>query len=157
MPTKAYLNVTSNTEQNLVKIAIQKPTGGFTYHLIQYQELLQLLKEDRHFYEIIGNNPIKPYFDIDVKATEEHYDDFRIEYYLNQIIYSLRQATKTQIERRDCVVMNSSSPSKKSYHIVVNNGMFFKHRSENERFVHYLKRINPDLVFIDSSVYILLS
>ena len=80
MPTKAYLHVTSNTEQNLVKVAIQKPTGGFTYHLIKYQEVLQLVKEDRHYYEIIGNNPIKPYFDIDVKATEEHYEDFRIEY-----------------------------------------------------------------------------
>ena len=59
MPTKAYLNVTSNTEQNLVKIAIQKKTGGFTYHLIKYQEVLQLVKEDRHYYEIIGSNPIK--------------------------------------------------------------------------------------------------
>merc|ERR1711988_2072570 len=71
----------------------------------------------------------------------------------NQIVFSLRYLTKRPIERKDCVVMNSSSSSKKSYHIVVNNGMFFKHRSENERFVHYLKRINPNLMYIDASVY----
>merc|ERR1711988_419611 len=71
----------------------------------------------------------------------------------NQIVFSLRYLTKRPIERKDCVVMNSSSSSKKSYHIVINNGMLFKHRSENERFVHYLKRINPNLMYIDASVY----
>ena len=50
MPTQQYLNVISNNEQNLVKVAIQKSTGGFTYHLIEYQTLLKLLQEDRHYY-----------------------------------------------------------------------------------------------------------
>merc|ERR1711988_830146 len=71
----------------------------------------------------------------------------------NQIVFSLRYLTKRPIERKDCVVMNSSSSSKKSYHIVINNGMLFEHRSENEKFVHYLKRNDPDLRYIDSSVY----
>ena len=153
MPTKEYLNVTSNTEQNLVKVAIQKSTGGYTYHLIEYQTLLKLLQEDRHYYEIIGNNPIKPYFDIDVKVGQNGYEDFSIAYYLNQIIYYFKEITGHKIERKQCVVMNSSSPSKKSYHIVINCGIYFKHRSDNEAFVKNIQRYDSTLEYIDGSVY----
>ena len=85
MPTQQYLNVTSNTEQHLVKVAIQKPTGGYTYHLFKYKDVLQLVEQDQHYYEIIGGDPIKPYFDIDVKVGESNYDDFNIQYYLDQV------------------------------------------------------------------------
>ena len=153
MPTQKYLNVTSNTEQNLVKVAIQKSTGGYTYHLIEYRILLKLLQEDRHYYEIIGNNPIKPYFDIDVKVGQNGYEDFSIAYYLNQIIYYFKEITGHKIERKQCVVMNSSSPSKKSYHIVINCGIYFKHRSDNEAFVKNIKRYDSTLEYIDASVY----
>ena len=124
MPTQQYLHVTSNTEQNLVKVAIQKSTGGYTYHLIEYRTLLKLLEEDRHYYEIIGNNPIKPYFDIDVNVEQDGYKDFSIVYYLNQIIYNFNEVTGHKIERKHCVVMNSSSSSKKSYHIVITVALF---------------------------------
>ena len=153
MPTQQYLNVTSNTEQNLVKVAIQKSTGGYTYHLIEYRTLLQLLEEDRHYYEIIGGDPIKPYFDIDVKFGDTGYKDFSIVYYLNQIIYYFKEVTKQKLERKDCVVMNSSSRSKKSYHIVINCGVYFKHRSDNEAFVKNIKRYDPTLEYIDACVY----
>ena len=153
MPTQQYLNVTSNTEQNLVKVAIQKSTGGYTYHLIEYRTLLKLLEEDRHYYEIIGGDPIKPYFDIDVKVGHDGYEDFSIVYYLNQIIYYFNQVTGHKIERKDCVVMNSSSSSKKSYHIVINGGIYFKHRSDNEAFVKNIKRYDSTLEYIDGNVY----
>ena len=76
MPTKQYLNVTSNTEQHLVKVAIQKPTGGYTY-----KDILELVEQDQHYYEIIGSTPIKPSFDIDVKVGEIGFNDFNIHYY----------------------------------------------------------------------------
>ena len=50
MPTKQYLNVTSNTEQHLVKVAIQKPTVGYTYHLFKYKDILELVEQDQHYY-----------------------------------------------------------------------------------------------------------
>merc|ERR1712146_221695 len=60
---------------------------------------------------------------------------------------------KTKLERKDCVVMNSSSRSKKSYHIVINCGVYFKHRSDNEAFVKNIKRYDPTLEYLDGNVY----
>ena len=154
MPTKQYLNVTSNTEQHLVKVAIQKPTGGYTYHLFKYKDILELVEQDRNYYEIIGSNPIKPYFDIDVKVGEPNYDDFNIQYYLDQIIYYFHQITGHRIDKKDCVIMNSSNPNKKkSYHIVIHNGIYLKHRTVNAAFVKYIKANDQTLEYIDASVY----
>ena len=54
MPIQQYLSVTSNSAQNLVKIAIHKSNGAYTCHSIEYRTLLKLLEEDWHYYEIIG-------------------------------------------------------------------------------------------------------
>ena len=73
--------------------------------------MLQLVEQDRNYYEIIGNNPIKPYFDIDVKFGEPGYDDFNIQYYLDQLIHYFGQVTGCSIDKKDCVIINSSNRS----------------------------------------------
>ena len=40
--------------------------------------MLQLVEQDQHYYEIIGRNPIKPYFDIDVKVGGQSLNCFSI-------------------------------------------------------------------------------
>ena len=50
--------------------------------------------------------------------------------------------------------MNSSNPKKKkSYHIVIHNGIYFNHRSDNAAFVKYIKTNDQTLEYIDASVY----
>ena len=50
--------------------------------------------------------------------------------------------------------MNSSNPSKKkSYHIVIHNGIYLKHRTDNAAFVKYIKASDTTLEYIDASVY----
>lgn len=124
-----------------------------------YQQ--KIVPEKRYFYEIaFGEYPQKPHFDIDIAANPNDVKD--IESLGEQIKDSLiEQVIKIYADRsvdldlqRDILVYTSHGPSKRSYHLVVNNYCHVDYRDARCLYEKVMLSL-PDSFssYIDRAVY----
>lgn len=109
------------------------------YGNMDYDKLNEIWKTNNHLYEIIPiNHYHKLYFDID-KRFESNENDENI---LKCIFTLVKDVLKIDIQNDSCVSFGRGEKQgylKTSYHIIVNNGLYFKNVDDTKKIISLLK------------------
>ena len=156
-----YDNVRTNTQKEKVKLAHDLMEGEASkgYSLITYNNnFLEMLKEDSNRYEMIDpNKPVKPYFDIDCKWSEDcGWGGNTLDDYLDNIVKRSQEFFEgVSLSTEDIVILDATTDRKYSYHLIVNT--FYVPYEHMKAFYKYVIDKNLEegvlLPCYDSAVY----
>ena len=111
-------------------------------------KLLKQMEKNNHLYEvIIGEYEMKPFFDLDTEdketpSTKEEQKE-KLHLFIEFIKSEIKQIYEIYLEDTDFVILDSCTPQKLSYHIVINNKIKFENMARQKEFGKYLTmRIN---------------
>jgi hypothetical protein len=112
-------------------------TKKFSYLPIEQMPLfLSLLKENRHIYEIVPENrPVKMYFDLDMKTNDNPNDVLKT--FLTLIKLETLKVFNHKLEK--IVILDSCRAGKVSFHIVINDNIYFKNTQVQKDWIRYLQ------------------
>lgn len=118
----------------------QKGTKKFSAILIK--KLRELLKTNHHIYEILLGR-VKPYFDLDFEIENNISIDTKafIEEFLLFLISTFQKVFGILLQRQEIVLLNASTSTKISFHIIINNKTYFENAKANKYFTDYLSNI----------------
>lgn len=104
----------------------------------------KLVSQNYYLYETLYDEfAIKPYFDCDIKIepnnhiTEENFKDL-LELFLDFIIDEIYKVFEIKLSKGDFAVLNSSRREKLSFHIIIQNKIYFKSMTYHKSFIAYL-------------------
>jgi len=148
--------------ENVIHISQDNHGGSkrFTYVTIEQKDaFIKHLKTNNHFlYEMIPTDlPCKMYFDIDKKddgLTDDQRNEILIKL-LNHIIAFTFNNLQIEIKEEEIIILDACITQKMSYHIIINNGYFFKNMKQHKFFIQkLLLETNEELKnFIDCVPY----
>lgn len=138
---------------------------------VDYQQ--RFPENDRCFYEVIlGENPLKPFFDIDISSDQydgkcpidEYGEQIKdevienlikiLEPYGFQLDYHMLVFTSHGTTDTDVNASSSSVSSKRSYHLIIRDFYFTNYQFMKNLCNKIIKNINPEYVkYIDKSIY----
>ena len=107
----------------------------------EYKKYIQYLEYNNCLFEVFTNNvPVKPYFDIEIeknniKKLECHNLLYK---FIDIIMYEYEHIFNIIIDIDDIVIIDGCRENKLSYHIIINNGNYFKNNKEQKIFIEYL-------------------
>lgn len=106
-----------------------------------YNKLSFIISHNNNLFEVIPEFAhIKPYFDLEIEKNilGKECDEI-LELFLKILIYEYKEILNIILEKKDIVILNSCKPTKLSYHIIIDNGMYFENNKEQKCFIDYLK------------------
>ena len=122
-----------------------KGTKKFT--LTSINNFLALLKTNHHIYEILLGK-VKPYFDLDFEIDKNITtitSTINPKEFIEEFLVFLRETYKQvfghDLHRNEIVLLNASTSSKISFHIIINNKTYFENTKANKYFTDYLSNI----------------
>lgn len=134
----------TTTEPNMVCVSKDtqpiKGTKKFAY--FSYDLFVKYLEDDNNLYEILLGH-VKPYFDLDFEIdnnTSIHRKAF-IEEFLLFLQSTFQEVFGVVLQRQEIVLLNASTSTKISFHIIINNKTYFENAKANKYFTDYLSNI----------------
>lgn len=110
--------------------------------------LLKQMEKNNHLYEVIaGEYEMKPFFDLDAedyeKLNTEENQKAKLDLFIDFLKSEIKQIYEIHLEDSDFVILDSCTPVKLSYHIVINNKVKFENMTRHKEFAKYLRlRVN---------------
>jgi len=121
--------------------------------LFRYSERID--PEQRNFFEVLlGENKVKPYFDIDCDIDETNTSE-QVDTYMSMLIDDITSViTSLEIPIENIRWYSSHSDKKRSFHIIV-LGYYFENIKDAKRLRDYVEHrvCHPNYIRIDSAVY----
>jgi hypothetical protein len=115
----------------------------------EFDDRLQdILMQNRNFYEILPPDiPVKPYFDLEMEYAGLSYETCKenLELFINWLITEIKLVFNMIIVRSDFIVLDSCRSNKLSFHMIIQNKIYFGSVLEHKMFItHLLSRFfNP--------------
>lgn len=147
--------INDNVKENiLLSTDTMKKSGNksFRYLPLQDKEFNeQYLQSNRHMYEILPpTEKVKLYFDLEMEY--EGLEDSHKQYCCEEFIYFVACEIKKVfgitllMEENDLVIEDSCRTNKLSYHVIVNNKLYFNTVADMKLFILYLQNrfMNPE-------------
>ncbi len=102
--------------------------------------ILKRINTNEHLYEILQEDlPLKPFFDLEMEGIyteEERYENLYL--FMGFLIKEIRALYSFIIEKEDFVILDSSTDIKLSFHILINEKIYFKNMLSHKEFVKYI-------------------
>lgn len=119
------------------------PYYPYQYHLCEKRDihrLLDSLQTNQHLNEIIRSNiPVKPYFDLEIEESiPDDEKTMKLHSFIMFYIQEIQQLYDIQLDFKDIVILDSNTPVKLSYHLVVNDKIYFLNNEHQNIFMNYL-------------------
>jgi hypothetical protein len=144
--TLMYDHMDQNIEENILfsqdrVINSGKKKFGFC-PLKSIDKFTNYLKTNQNIYEILpSDTPIKPYFDLEMIGN---YTDEDCKCNLNLFLASVRNFIHEKMDinllKKDFIILDSCRPGKLSYHVIIQNKIYFKSISDHKRFIQELEQ-----------------
>jgi hypothetical protein len=112
-----------------------------TFPITEIWKVEQILKNNYHCYEWLPpNRQLKPFFDCEMEGEEFTISEsaIRIRVFINFVCREMNTIFGSSITEKDIIVLNSSRQGKLSYHLVINNHIYFANMEEHRIFIHWL-------------------
>ena len=130
-------------------------------HLEKFPEFMEYLANNNEaIYEVIPENtPRKLYFDIEVENPPYPSNDYRkkIDEFIQAISQIINNDNQIKIDKKNIVILDSSTERKLSYHLIFNNQIYFKNQCEQKEYMLYLDKVllgeMYDVIPHDTKVY----
>ena len=106
-----------------------------------YNKLSSILSQNNNLFEVIPDFAhVKPYFDLEIEKdlTKKECDKL-LDLFFDILIYEYKEAFGIILKKKDIIILDSCKPTKLSYHVVIDNGMYFENNAEQKCFIDYLK------------------
>ncbi len=122
-----------------------KPVKYYPFEYGYYErrdvdKIIEKIGENRHLYEILQwDVALKPFFDLEMELelTKEEKEE-KLDLFLELLLKELRDLYTFYIDKEDIVIIDSNTEKKLSYHIIINEKIYFKTMGEHKEFVEYL-------------------
>lgn len=117
--------------------------GTKRFAIIGHNNFLELLKTNHHVYEILLGK-VKPYFDLDFEIDNNNTSIDRkafMEEFLLFLQSRFQEVFGGILQRNQIVLLNASTSTKISFHIIINNKTYFENTKANKYFTDYLSNI----------------
>ena len=113
-----------------------------------FEALLYLLKFDNHFYEVIPPTiPIKPFFDLEIDFDLDCHKENALKF-IHVFIGYISTHFNIELVLNDFSIFDSCREKKLSYHIIIQNKIYFKNMADHKlffsQFFEYLFQNNPE-------------
>ena len=119
------------------KFPIQNLFGeGFHEHKID-----EFVRKNNHLYEILPpGKPVKMYFDLEIEKAEFDKATMvsNLETFLGWLLQEIESVFGHRISREKVAVLDSCRENKLSYHVIVNDSVYFESVFDQKKFVAYL-------------------
>lgn len=142
--TKLLKSITG-AELNMVCVSKDThPTKGtkkFAYFTLDL--FVKYLEDDNNLYEILLGK-VKPYFDLDFEIDNNNTSiepKAFIEEFLLFLQSTFQEVFGFLLQRNEIVLLNASTSTKISFHIIINNKTYFENTKANKYFTDYLSNI----------------
>ena len=101
-----------------------------------HMELMDMvLENDNHLYEIIyPERNIKPYFDLEIEIEENKHKELGM-LFINCVIDYILNKFNFQLDMDDFLVLDSCRTGKLSYHLIINNKIYFRSMTDHKIFI----------------------
>ena len=154
--TRKEMETVLITNDNYILLAQDKDVNVgskyfYNYHIDELNELANTIKATNHnLYEILPPNyPVKPYFDLEMVFPEINYEEIgtdamneifydKINLFLNYLAEEIKTLFGVQLLLDDFLVLSSCRKNKLSFHVVIQNKIYFDNVAEHKKFVQYL-------------------
>lgn len=106
-----------------------------------YDKLSLITSHNNYLFEVIPESAhVKPYFDLEIERKDitKKECNMLLDLFIKILIYEYKQMFAINLKRSDIVILDSCKTSKLSYHVIVNNNMYFEDNSEQKCFIDYL-------------------
>ena len=107
------------------------------------EQLIQLTRTNNHIYESIPLDcPVKPYFDLEMEyegLTTEIQKE-KLQLFIDWFIKEVNAVLEIDLNIDDMQIINSSRHNKLSYHLIIQNKMYFKNVLEQKHWILFLKQ-----------------
>ena len=119
-----------------------------------HMELMDMvLENDNHLYEIIyPERNIKPYFDLEIEIEENKHKELGM-LFINCVIDYILNKFNFQLDMDDFLVLDSCRTGKLSYHLIINNKIYFRSMTDHkifiEEFFKHLQNTQTTLIWGD--------
>ncbi len=99
------------------------------------------LSKDENLFELVfEQTTVKPYFDLEMEIQLSHEEQMeKLNIFINYLIKEIKIIYDIDITKDDFVILDSNSNNKLSFHLVINNHIYFENKDEHLRFIIYLK------------------
>lgn len=111
----------------------------FTYRpLKDIPAINQLLEnENKNLNEVLlPDRAIKPYFDLEMEGKYDN--DDKLNLFLSFVGFEIYQLYNIKLELYDFIILDSCREGKLSFHVLINNKVYFENVAECKKFVQYL-------------------
>ncbi len=115
----------------------------FEYGYYERRDIDKIIKKinvNEHLYEILQEDlPLKPFFDLEMEGeyTKQEKEE-NLDLFIHFIIKEIKDLYTFQIEKKDFVILDSNTDTKLSYHILINEKVYFKNMPSHKEFVKYI-------------------
>ncbi len=100
----------------------------------------KLSKDNNLFEMVFENTTVKPYFDLEMEIQLSHEEQMeKLNIFINYLIKEIKIIYDIDIEKEDFVILDSNSANKLSFHLIINNQIYFVNKDEHLKFIIYLK------------------
>ena len=130
---------------DFIFIAVDKNTNDAKkfFHKIPVTEinkLLHFISSNNHCYETIPENCcVKPYFDLEMEyeylTTEIQKEKLNI--FIEWLICKIKAIFAIELTINDLQIINSSTLNKLSYHLIIQNKMYFKNNADQKNGLYF--------------------
>ncbi len=119
------------------------PYCSYQYHFYEKRDIQRFLNDiqtNQHLCEIIRDDiRIKPYFDTEIEGDIPHDKKFvKLQSFIFFLIQDFFELYNIQLEFSDFVILDSNTSEKLSYHLLINEKVFFFHRLDHLVYINYL-------------------
>lgn len=113
------------------------------YHRLpieEFEERLKPLLEDESFrYEILPPEfPVKPYFDLEMENLDPTEWRTKLDTFIEWMLPILNENFGVQVSKSDLIILDSCRDRKLSYHLIIQNHLFFENVLELKKFIIFL-------------------
>ena len=145
---KAFIQSQTNGLDKFLLFSSDRTVAGNKYfHYLPCDEVdrvTELLKTNSHIYELLPPDvAIKPYFDLEIERDGITSDECNesLKDFCSLVIKEIKKCYSVTLEQTDFIVLNACRCNKLSYHLIIQNKIYFKSVIAMKQFILKFNRV----------------
>ena len=147
-PLKTFIAKQPNGLENFIQFARDRDEkGNKSYHYIPCNEVVklhELLATNTNLYELLPPDvDVKPYFDLEIERdgiTSDVCEEL-LSHFINLVKKEFQTRHSINLKQEDFIILNSCRNNKLSYHLIIQNKVYFKSVIALKQFILQFHRV----------------
>jgi hypothetical protein len=107
----------------------------------QYANIIELFKNNNNLFETFNSTcNVKPYYDLEIEQPNitQNECDILLNLFITKLCEEFKIIFNINLEFIDFIILNSCRENKLSYHVIINNKVYFNNNQDQKKFINYL-------------------